>query len=128
MVMIILTAYFPVAGVAWVGIERLIRRRLTRAQMLARLIFPPVAAAIIGIGEIIILVAFMSYLSLFLLWVFTITVPGVFWIVPRLILKDLLGIPLRSDLRFELLMTSVGFISGKSTSFLLFNFHGNPLL
>ncbi|WP_048149149.1 hypothetical protein [Palaeococcus ferrophilus] len=112
----VLTVYFPLAGIVWVGIEHLRGYNLPRAQILAKLSFPLLGAVMVGAGEISWFI--MLPVSFFLL-VLTITIPEFYWPIVRLLLKKVLGIPLKKNLGVELLLTVVGFISGRFARFFL---------
>jgi len=122
---VLLLVYFPIAGILWSGVERLKGTRLTYAQILAKIGIPPLAAAIVGIGEVLPLV---SYAGLILLVVLT-QVPGICWLLIRLALKKALGTSLKENLWFELLLAGIGLVSsGVLVKAIILKIYGHHLL
>jgi hypothetical protein len=113
---LLLLAYFPLAGIVWGRIEHLMRHELPRAQLLAKLAFPALGAIIVGAVEIL---GVMMFPFSFVLWVFTMATPGSYWLIARLILKMTLGVDLGENIKFELILMVIGFVSGELTYFLL---------
>ncbi len=122
--LLILFSYFPLAGIVWGLLDYyLTKHKLTLTQLLAKLCLPPLAAVIVGAVEIAGVVLSPIFL---LLETLQLMIPGVYWLIVRLSLKKILG--LEEDLKFELLLAGVGFISGKLAYSLIFGFHSGLTL
>lgn len=104
---VIILSYFPLAGIVWGGLDYLTEHKLTVTQLLTKLGIPPLAAVIVGAAEIAGAVLSPMFLLLLLL---QLTIPGIFWLIVRVPLKQILGV--KEDLKFELFLAGIGFISG----------------
>ncbi len=115
---ITILAYFPLAGFVWGGLDYLKEHELEIAQLLTKLGIPPLAAVIVGAVEIAGAVLPPIFLLLELLQSM---IPGIYWLIVRLLLKKILR--MKEALKFELLLAGIGFISGKLAYSLLFILH-----